>query len=231
MAADHRRVRLRRIGELTGNLLKPLPASIVSWQEFRQRFPQGKVLSRDTGHRRDYGSNPYVGYDRIDQSPFLFRGPTDGRLPPMERVATVSLGGEDVAYPFSVLQQRRVVHDQVGGQPVVVFYQSGTASALDGAVIASSRDVGATGVYRSTLEGRRLTFAWKDDTFVDAETGQSASGGSVTPPPAPSRASSSSRSCTAITSGSQRPPSTRGCESISPDASRSLFAVISHRGS
>jgi hypothetical protein len=159
------------VGELAGARLRPLPAAIVSWDEFRRGSPGGRVLSRETGHRRDYGRNPYVGYDRIDQSPFLFQGKTDGRLPPMERVVTVSLGGEDAAYPLSGLRERRVVADTVGGRPIVVFYRSGTTSALDAAAIADSRDVGATAVYSPVVEGRQLTFRPSDDAFVDAETG------------------------------------------------------------
>ncbi|MER3405410.1 MAG: hypothetical protein C4289_09865, partial [Chloroflexota bacterium] len=40
--------------------------------------PDGRVPSRDTSHVRDYGRNPYTGYDRIDQPPFLFKGTPDG---------------------------------------------------------------------------------------------------------------------------------------------------------
>jgi Protein of unknown function (DUF3179) len=159
------------VGELAGARLTMLPAATIAWSEFKAQRPTGQVLSRDTGHQRDYGRNPYVGYDDVSQSPFLFDGPSDGRLRPMERVVTVSLGGEDVAYPFTALADRRVIADSVGGQRIVLFYQPGAASALDARDIASSRDVGAAGVYRPTAGDQALTFAWKDGAFVDAETG------------------------------------------------------------
>ena len=159
------------VGQLTGRKLEMLPATILSWQAFKQQFPQGRVLSRETGHRRSYGSNPYAGYDKADEPPFLFEGKLDGRLSPKERVVTVSLAGDDVAYPFPLLAKERVIADSVGGQPVVVFFQPGTASALDASAIENSRDVGATGVYRPEIEGRRLTFSWRNAGFVDAETG------------------------------------------------------------
>ncbi|MGH2602162.1 MAG: DUF3179 domain-containing protein, partial [Dehalococcoidia bacterium] len=92
------------VGELTGKQLTFLPAVIVAWSEFKAAYPQGQVLSSETGFLRDYGQNPYTGYDDADESPFLFRGTADGRLPPKERVVTVSLGGEDVAYPWPVLE-------------------------------------------------------------------------------------------------------------------------------
>ncbi len=159
------------VGELTGRKLQMLPATIVSWEEFKQQFPQGQVLSRDTGHSRLYGNNPYAGYDKADEPPFLFEGKLDGRLPPKERVVTVNVAGEDVAYPFSLLAKEGVITDSVGGQPIVVFFDPGTASALDASTIAASRDVGATAVYQPQIDGRRLTFSWRNEGFVDAETG------------------------------------------------------------
>lgn len=159
------------VGELTGQELRMLPATIIAWQDFRDRFPEGEVLSWETGHQRTYGTNPYAGYDNADEPPFLFDGELDSRLPPKERVVTICLEREDVAYPFSLLSKERVINDTVGGQPIVVFFQPGTASALDAYTIGDSCDVGATGVYQSELDGHRLTFSWSDDGFLDAETG------------------------------------------------------------
>jgi hypothetical protein len=159
------------VGELAGEWLTWLPASIVSFEDFTAGYPQGQVLSRETGYNRAYGRNPYTGYDDIDQSPFLYDGPLDGRLPPMARVVTLSLGGEDVAYPYDVLRAQGVVHDTVGGEAIVLFYEPGAVSALDAGRIAASRDVGATGVFLATLDGRDLTFARDEQGFVDAQTG------------------------------------------------------------
>ena len=161
------------VGDLAGARLKQYPAAIVSWGQWKKAYPQGKVLSRQTGYRRPYGRNPYVGYDRIDKPPFLFRGKLDGRLLPMERVAAIRLGKVYKAYPFRVLAKKRVVNDLVNGQPLVVFYTPGTASALDEAEIAASKDVGALGIFDPRLEGRRLTFRRLRDVFVDEQTGSS----------------------------------------------------------
>jgi hypothetical protein len=159
------------VGELTGRRLTLLPAAIVAWREFKESFPRGRVLSSDTGFARPYGSNPYLGYDDADKPPFLFEGPLDKRLPPKERVVTVSIGDEDAAYPWSVLQKLGVIHDTIGGRPVVVWWQKGTVSALDRQKIAQSRDVGAAAVYSPVVDGRRLTFRAARDGFVDGETG------------------------------------------------------------
>ena len=89
----------------------------------------------------------------------------------MERVAAVELGGESVAYPFLRLEETPVVNDDIGGTPVVVLFSMGTASALDGSDIASSRDVGATGVYDRRLGDLTLTFRPDSGAFIDEETG------------------------------------------------------------
>ena len=66
--------------------------------------------ARNTGFSRDYGRNPYSGYDRADIPPFLFAGDLDGRLLPKERVVAVTIDDGDAAFPFSVLE------NSAGGQ-------------------------------------------------------------------------------------------------------------------
>ena len=157
------------VGELTGKKLTVVPAAIVSFGDFRGTYPEGVVLSRDTGYPQyltRYGHNPYPGYDDISRSPFLFHEPVDGRLPAMARVVTVSLHGEDAAYPFSVLAAQKVVADTVGGEPIVVFHQPGTVSPF-----SQGADIGAAGVFSPTLDGKTLRFTVNDSgEIVDTET-------------------------------------------------------------
>ncbi len=159
------------VGQLTGQRLAILPATIVAWQDFKETYPEAQVLSRDTGHSRNYGSNPYVGYDEVGQSPFLFFGKTDERLLPTERVAALTFEGEAIAFPFSFLEAEKVVHYPAGDQNLVVFFRPGARSALDGFRIADSREVGSTGIFLRDLEGQTLTFSADDDVFIDLETG------------------------------------------------------------
>lgn len=158
------------IGTLAGKRLTMIPASLVSYAAFKQTFPDGRVLSQETGFHREYGRNPYRGYDASDSTPFLLSGSPDPRLPPMERVVAITLEGQNKAYPYRVLAEQRVVYDTVGTQTVVVLYNAGTASALDESRIAASRDIGATGVFLPQLDGRAVTLAAQGDTFIDRET-------------------------------------------------------------
>ncbi len=158
------------VGEKAGAYLRFLPASLVSFAEFGKAYPQGVVLSRDTGTMRSYGSNPYKGYDTIGNTPFMFRGPIDDRLPAMARVVSVSLDGFDIAYPVSILAEQGIIHDVQAGHALVLFHTTGTNSALGAARIADGKDVGATGIFDAMLGTQTLTFYREGKTVIDTET-------------------------------------------------------------
>ena len=159
------------IGELTGEKLTMLPSSMISFKDYYTAYPEGKVLSKKTGHYRAYGNNPYVGYDDINNSPFLYNDPIDKRLRPMQRVVTISGENSSKAYTYPILKSKKVVNDSFEGKNIVVFYKTGTTSALDGRHIASSRDVGTTAVFSSVLDGVTLEFVYdKDLGIIDAKT-------------------------------------------------------------
>jgi hypothetical protein len=157
------------VGEFTGRTLTFLAAPTVAWADFKTRYPDGAVLSRETGHSRSYGRSPYDGYDT--GRPFLFDGRPDGRLPVMARVVVVKVGDAAVVYPVSTLAEEVAVNHEVDGIPVAVFYQAGTASAVDARTINEGRDVGSAVAYLRTVDGQTLTFRRDGDGFVDVETG------------------------------------------------------------
>jgi hypothetical protein len=159
-------------GAFTGRQLTFVPAAMIAWRDFKAAYPAGAVLSRDTGHSRDYGQNPYAGYDAEGGTPFLYDGPeTPAELPQMARVVGVELNGEAVAYPYDGLEEVRVVNDTVGGNPIAVFWSPGTASALDASDIAEGKDVGAVTTFSRALGERTLTFAFEEGRIIDEETG------------------------------------------------------------
>jgi hypothetical protein len=158
-------------GEFTGAQLEFYPASMISWQDFKSLYPNGKVLSRETGYSRNYGDNPYFGYDDISQTPFLFSGTTPEQLPPMARVLTVDLNSEAVAYPYEILSELKVINDTVAGEAIVVFWTEGTASALDARSIPEGHEVGSAVAHSRSHENQELTFEFKDGKFLDAQTG------------------------------------------------------------
>jgi len=159
------------VGSLTGKVLTRYPSAMTSFEAFWQRYPEGLVLSRETGFLRSYGQNPYTGYDTPGSEPFLYFGETSDALNAMERVLAVEVGSAAKAYPFSILWAEQVINDTLGGQEIAVFWQAGTNSALGASQIASGADVGAAAAYQRTLDGQTLTFAVKDGQIFDMETG------------------------------------------------------------
>lgn len=170
------------VGELTGKRLTRVTAPVLSYEEFKRAYPNGKVLSREaafaeatakTGHGRQYGTNPYVGYDRagLPADPALFGNrPIDRRLDPKARVLIASFSQRPVAYALAGLKEATAKHDVIDGRPIVLFFLPGVASALDRRVIAEGADVGQAALYDPTVDGRALTFRGAGDAFVDTET-------------------------------------------------------------
>jgi hypothetical protein len=159
------------VGRYAGAILTQLPSTIASFEDFRKAYPRGRVLSRQTGFRRPYGRNPYRGYDRIGDMPFLFFDAVDPRLPAMERVLGVENGGKTRVYPFAALADAPVINDEVGGEPIVVLSEEGLLSALDAEAIRDSRRIPAAAGYSRKLGSKVLQFERRHGRTVDRETG------------------------------------------------------------
>ena len=157
------------IGQYAGEQLKFLSSQVISWGDFKDTHPDGDVLARPN-MPRNYGYNPYVGYDSTSR-PFLFLGTPDPRLAPAERVLGLTTETDAIAYPFEALEEAGVVHDSFGGVELAIFHRAGLASALDTSVISKGRDIGAVAVFERQLGDQLLTFSRNEDgTFSDAET-------------------------------------------------------------
>ncbi len=159
------------VGHLTGAQLDLIPVQTVSFRTFIDAFPNGLVLSQDTGHSRGYGFNPYEYYDSSER-PFLFGGPFDDRLDPLKRVVAVRFGTDAAVIPYELLSEQQVVEFDVGDRQLVALHEPGVASALDTSEIAQGADVGATGVFMRQVDGNPLQLApVSDGGFVDTLTG------------------------------------------------------------
>ena len=164
------------VGNLVGARLAGLPATIVSFGQFRAAYPDGLIMSPETGWFREYGQNPYTQYDRPEPRPFLFYGELDDRLPPKLRVVSIEApGGAAYAYPWDFVSEQRIVYDTHDDARIVIFWTPGTVSALDRGMIAESADIGATAVFNREVDGQLLSFALNEadesgQTFIDLET-------------------------------------------------------------
>ena len=159
-------------GVQTGAQLERIPVQTVTWKQWREAHPDGWVLSRDTGADRDYGRNPYVGYDEKASDPFLFDGEADPRFEPKERVLGLGGDADPVAVPLAALSRARVAEVEVGGEDVVIWAVEGLRSSLDTEDITAGQEIAATGAFDPTVDGRRLSFTAADEqTLRDEQSG------------------------------------------------------------
>src|SRR5262245_17671274 len=133
------------VGAMTGRQLRLIPSRLESFVRFRQRFPEGKVLVPNDPGVRNYGANPYIGYDATGQKPFLYDGALPEGIEPMERVVAVETGpGRHEAWPLALLWRQSTIRS---GE-LILRWEPGQASALDRHSIAGGRDVGNVIVQR-----------------------------------------------------------------------------------
>lgn len=159
------------VGDYVGTTLTQLPSQIISFKQFKNSYPNGMVLSRETGHNRNYGANPYTGYDDVNNTPLFGAGNDNGRLPPMEKVIGVKLNEQQKAYPYSITQEKRVINDTIGDTPLLITHTDGATSAMDAARIAESKESGSTSVFKRILDDKELSFTLKGDKIVDEQSG------------------------------------------------------------
>ena len=164
------------VGELAGAKLKVIPSLVISVEEFFNRFPNGKILSKSAGDEESqkyYGQNFYKNYDATDGKPYgRFFDPSslDQRLAPMERIVDIRSLGEFKIYSFSKAKEMGVINDEFNSKNIVVFYKPGIVSILDKKDISQSKDIGTVTVFNSFLEGEVLTFRKEGEIFIDNNT-------------------------------------------------------------
>ncbi len=162
------------VGHYAGAQLDFIPAQTVSFAQFREAHPDGRVLTRDTGASRPYGQNPYPGYDFEGSDPIgaFFDGEIDRTLLAKARIVGISDAAGSVAVRLEDLSVQPVIPITEDGRNLVVFHRPGLASALESAQIDGGRDVGQTGVFvAESADGTGLSFTADGDGFVDDQTG------------------------------------------------------------
>lgn len=141
------------VGPLVGSGVK-LPRHHVvttTWGEWRERHPDTKVLSLNTGHRRDYREGAaYRDYFATDELMFLVPG-SDTRLKNKDEVLALRSDEpeEQLAISANFLASHPIYHDQIGDVKLVVLTDQSGANR-----------VYATG-------GRRFEPGRTADTFAD----------------------------------------------------------------
>ncbi len=117
-------------GSLTGTRLKLLASTHTNWESWKARHPKTRVLSDDTGYRRNYDRDPYQGYETSIRLMFDVKS-TNRKYHPKEKVIGLELGKVFKAYPFSELDKvESPVKDVLGKTVVRIFYDRKTRTAV-----------------------------------------------------------------------------------------------------
>lgn len=155
------------IGEQMGKSLTIMPSRLESFASFKKRFPDGKILVPNNPNLRNYGRNPYAGYDgRSAPYPF-YTGSLPSNINPMERVVILRRGKTIVSIVSLEKLQKLKTMEQSG---FFLSWKPGRVSALDNSIISNSRDVGNL-VVEEIVDGVRrdgvhdLTFAFVAHAF------------------------------------------------------------------
>lgn len=105
----------------SGIKLKIRPVTITTWQQWRNDYPQTKVLSLNTGHVRDYDSG-VVYRDYFASPDLMFPAIVDqSRLLQKDQVYGIRTFGGAKAWPLEAFETKPVINDSVGLQNVVLI--------------------------------------------------------------------------------------------------------------
>jgi hypothetical protein len=144
------------VGKYAGTKLERVPFDVAYWKEWKQLYPDSKILSRDTGSNRPYGVDPYGDY--YTNSDVLFPiSNRDDRLGLKEIVVGFENKGQYKAYKLQEIEDNKVINDQVNGKSITLF------SSYPFMIRA----------YDPIAEGQILEFTYnpKSKNFLDEQTG------------------------------------------------------------
>ena len=113
------------VGKYAGQKLQRIPFDIAYWKDWKQLYPNSKILSKDTGFSRPYGADPYGDYYTNDQLYFPVSN-HDNRLGLKEKIVGLdNTGGIGIvqykAYKLQQVESQKVINDDMGGKPVTLL--------------------------------------------------------------------------------------------------------------
>ena len=143
------------VGKLAGVRLDRIPFDVAYWKEWKQLYPDSKILSRDTGSTRPYGADPYGDYYTNKDVLFPVSN-SDDRLGLKEIVVGFENEGQYKAYKLQEIENKKVINDQINSKPLTLF-------SLHPFMVRA---------YDPVIDGQVLEFSYnaKDQNFIDKQT-------------------------------------------------------------
>lgn len=111
-------------GPRRGMRLTMIPLQHTTWQDWKTRHSDTRVLSTDTGFTRDYSRDPYASYISDEGLYFPVKN-RDPRYHPKERVLGIEVSGQYKAYAFQELAKTRGnINDVVAGKKISLSFNA-----------------------------------------------------------------------------------------------------------
>ena len=144
------------VGNYAGIKLQKLPFDVAYWKDWKQLYPQSKVLSKDTGSPRPYGADPYADYYNSPDILFPISN-TDNRLGLKEIVVGLQNDGLNKAYKMKDIENLKVINDQLDNKSVILLSLYPLMARA----------------FNSSVDGQTLTFQYNftNNKFTDKQTG------------------------------------------------------------
>jgi hypothetical protein len=144
------------VGKYAGVNLQRIPFDVANWKEWKQLYPESKVLSRDTGSSRPYGADPYGDYYTNSEVLFPISN-QDNRLRLKEIVIGLENNGQNKAYRLQDIEHNKIINDKISNNPIVLM------SSFPFIVRA----------FDPIVDGQALQFKFNpyNNSFLDLQTG------------------------------------------------------------
>ena len=108
-------------GSQFGTPLTFVPSDQMLYKSWREKFPQGSVLSNRTGHNRNYDVDPYADYFQ-DPAPLFPVGDIRNDLEPKAWVYGVLVDDFPIAFARDQLPSDQLFEETVNGKQVAILY-------------------------------------------------------------------------------------------------------------
>ncbi|MBT5900546.1 MAG: DUF3179 domain-containing protein [Opitutaceae bacterium] len=128
--------------------LTPVAIRRLTWANWKKTFPDGRVLSSETGFDNDYASEwPYGNYANEKETIFPFDiNPDRNEFGTKERMIGMAEGWAARAWPLEKVKAKGQLFDALGARPIQIIYQEDTNEVLI-TDITNGEQVAAVSVY------------------------------------------------------------------------------------
>ncbi len=119
-----------------GTKLTVMKSHLMTYDEFIENFPEGVVLSDDTGYFRNYGRIPYGDYNNSDDLYFPIDGAIDTSFHPKELFYIVNHHEHSLAFNWKDLRKQGTAEIRVWEDVYIASFNRGLADVtLDGEIL------------------------------------------------------------------------------------------------